>query len=148
MKPLTVLLLLLALALCGPGVVEARPQGVKVLYYSSGMMARVYKNRTNPAFARTGDYVKGMRRRADADCMTAVNWQSRWMLGANVVLVVDLWDAKQKRWERHRCQPVDHQQRRHSTGTTQRLEIDYQTAKSVNMIRNGTTTARIVRVEK
>lgn len=150
MKQIIPIALFLTCVLGSPVAVDAsmRPQGVKVLYYSKGVMARVYRNRTNPAFARTGDYVQGMRLRPDIDGMTAVNWNSRWMLGANVVIVADLWDAKQQRWERYRLQPVDHQQRRHSTGATQRLEVDYGIAQRVNMVRAGTTTARIVRVER
>lgn len=120
-----------------------RPEGIQVLYYSRGVMARVAQNHMNPAFARSGDYVPGMRLRRDADCLTAVNWNSRWMLGANVVLVVDLYDKVQQRWERHRCQASDYQQRRHSTGSRQRLEIDWETAVVVNAVPSN-TVARII----
>jgi hypothetical protein len=94
----------------------------------------------------TGDFVPGLRRRADADCLTAVNWNTRHLVFNNAVLVVDFWDPRQARWERHRCQASDWQQRRHSTGNVQRLEIDWNTAVAVNAVPQN-TVARIVRVE-
>lgn len=145
--------LILLAALLSPlsasgGALGMRPQGIKVLYYSKGVFEKVLKNRTNPTFARTGDYVKGMRLRGDVDCMTAVNYQSRWMLAANVALVVDIYNPVKRTWVRARCQAVDHQQKRHSTGAVQRLELDYATARRAQFTRDGTTTARIIRVEK
>ena len=146
--PVTLFLLVALLSPLVAGGASLKPSGVRVLFYSKGVMAQVYRNRTNPSYARSGDYVRGMRLRKDVDGMTAVNYQSRWMLAANVVIVADIWDSKQKRWERYRLQAVDHQQRRHSTGSTQRLEVEYSIAQRVNMVRAGTTTARIVRVER
>lgn len=128
-------------------VEAAKPPGIQTLFYSKGVMERVFANHMNPRFARTGDYVPTLRRRADADCLVAVNYNSRGWVRQNVVLVIDFWDPVQRRYERHRCQPSDWQQRRHSTDSRQRFEVDWGTAKSVNAVPNN-TTARLVRVER
>jgi hypothetical protein len=125
-----------------------RPSGVKVLYYSPGVMSKVARNRTNPAFARTGDYVRGMKLRKDVDGYVAVNWQSRAWLAQNVVIVADIRNPVTREWVRVRLQPVDHQQARHSTGAVQRLEVGWELAKRLQFTREGTTVARIVRVER
>lgn len=107
--------------------VAAKPRGIQVLYYGPGTMERVF--RAHQTRKGTGDYVPGLRRRADANCLTAVNWNTRHYVFQNRVLVIDLWDAKQGRWERQRCQASDWQQKRHSTGNRQRFEVDYNTAR-------------------
>jgi hypothetical protein len=151
MKRLLPVTLFIALVLLSPLIASgeplSKPPGVRVLFYGKGRMERTFRLHQDPRRAKTGDYIPTLRRRPDADCLTAVNWESRWMLAANVVLVVDFYDPHQKRYERHRCQVADYQQRRHSTGRVQRLEIDYVTAQRVNAVPSN-TTARIVRVEE
>lgn len=137
-------LLLCLLVLWAPLLGAARPHGIRVLYYSKGVMERVFK--VHQTRVGTGDYVPGLTRRKDADCLTAVNWNTRHYVFQNRVLVIDLWDARQKRWERRRCQASDWQQRRHSTGNVQRFEVDWETARAVNMVPQN-TVARLVRVE-
>jgi hypothetical protein len=66
------------------------------------------------------------------------------MVRENVVLVVEVWDPFEREWERHRCQAADWQQRRHSTGSRQRLELDYRTALSASFVRGGKTVSRIL----
>ncbi len=144
---LFVLLVLLS-PLVAAGAPSARPGGVRVLYYSSGVFQRVLRNRTNPAFARTGDYVKGMKLRPDATCMVAVNYNSRGWLAQNLILVVDIYNPVRRVWQRERCQPIDHQQKRHSTGDVQRLEVSWEVAKRAQFTRDGVTTARLIRIER
>jgi hypothetical protein len=128
--------------------VEARkPPGIQTLYYSPNVMERVFRCHMTPGCGDDGDYVPSLRRRADTDCLTAVNFNSRAWVRHNVVLVIDFWDPVQRRYERHRCQASDWQQRGHSTGSRQRFEIDWKTAKSVNAVPSN-TTAKLVRVEE
>lgn len=139
---LSLFLCMAAIAAYLPTEVQARPQGVQVLYYSRGVMERVFH--VHETRRATGDYVPGLYRRHDADGLTAVNYNSRWMIRANVVLVVDLWDRVQQRWERHRLQVSDWQMRRDST-PYQRLEVDWNTAVSAHAV--GTNTvARIIAI--
>lgn len=156
--------LVLSTALLAPAVVPATAQAstitgytpaasvgtVEVLHYAPNVMRRVYENHQNPRFARTGDYVPTLRNRyggpngRDANCLTAVNYRSRWMLRHSIVLVVELWDVKQQRWEKFNCAAADWQKPKDSTGARQRLEVDWYTARAVNMTGNGTTRARII----
>lgn len=136
--------LLCCLLVLWPSVAMAKPRGIQTLFYGPGIMERVF--RAHQTRKGTGDYVPGLHRRADANCLTAVNWNTRHYVFQNRVLVIDLWDARQGRWERQRCQASDWQQRRHSTGSRQRFEVDYQTARRVNMIPQN-TVARLVGVE-
>lgn len=127
------------------GIVPAPSRDtVETLFYGRGVMERTYANHQNPRFDRTGDYVPTLRPRHDANCLTAVNYRSRWMLHKSMVIVVELWDRVEQRWERFNCAAADWQQARHSTGSRQRLEVDWNTAVAVNMTRSGTTRARII----
>ena len=111
----------------------APPARIQTLYYGPGRMERTFEVHMSRN-AAPGDYVPGLYRRRDADCLTAVNWNTRQLVFQNRVLVIDFWDQRQKRWERRRCQASDWQQKRHSTGSRQRFEIDYRTAVSLNML--------------
>lgn len=126
-----------------------RPSGIQTLWYGRGVMEQVAKNHMSPRFKRTGDYVPTLRlTQAELNgCLVAVNWQSRHWVAQNVRLVIDFYDPRQGRWERWVCRPVDWQQRRHSTGSRQRFELDYDTAKAVSAVPNN-TVARLVRVEE
>jgi hypothetical protein len=108
-------------------------------------MERVLAAHMNPRNAGRGDYVPGLRRRAGADCLTAVSWQTRHLVFQNKVLVIDFYDRVQKRWERHNCLAADWQQRRHSTGNRQRFEVDWGTAIAVNAV-PGNTVGRLVAI--
>lgn len=108
-------------------------------------MGRVFGVHASQRSAAHGDYVPGLYRRSDSDCLTAVNYNSRSWVYRNTVLVIDFWDRVQARWERHRCQASDWQMRRDSTGTRQRFEIDYSTALSVHAV-PWNTVARLVSV--
>ena len=146
---------ILALVLClwfaVGGVVEAssRPAGVQVLYYSRGVMERVARCHMTRGCGDGGDYVPTLRLRPDRTGLTAVNWNSRWMVGANVIIVAQLWNPVKRQWGPvERLQPADWQQRRHSTGNRQRLEVDWNTARRAQFTRDGTTVARIIRIER
>jgi hypothetical protein len=146
----TIWLLILMLLLSWPSVAlsaSARPQGIQVLYYNPGLMEGVASKHMSPRFARTGDYVPTMwmTARELGGCLTAVNWQSRHWVAENRVLTIDFWDWREARWERHLCRASDWQQRRHSTGSRQRFEVDYDTARSVNAVPQN-TVARLIAV--
>jgi hypothetical protein len=142
--------MLLGMLLLAPSAptVQALPQGIQTLYYSRGVMGRVAHCHMTPGCG-VGNYVRGMRLRRDADGMTAVNWQSRWMLSANVVLVVKLYDPVYRVWRGpYRLQVTDYQQQRHSTGNRQRLEVNWEIARAAHFTGNGTTVAQILRIER
>lgn len=125
------------------------PSGIQVLFYSPNVMERTARNHMSPRFKRTGDYVPTLRLTPSEmnGCLVAVNWNSRHWVAQNVRLTIDFWDRGQGRWERHVCRAVDWQQRRHSTGSRQRFELDYDTARAVNAVPNN-TVARLIGVSK
>lgn len=149
MKQIIPIALFLTCVLGSPVAVDAsmRPQGTKVLYYSSGVMERTFANHQNPRFKATGDYVPGLYRRKDANCLTAVSWKSRHLVQQNAVLVLDLYNPVKRVWLRVRCQASDWQQKRHAT-PYERYEVDYRTAQKAQFTRQGTTVARLVRIEQ
>lgn len=143
---LFVLLVLLS-PLVAAGAPSARPGGIQTLWYGKGKMEQAARNHLNPRFRKTGDYVPTLRlTSAELDgCLVAVNWNSRHWVAQNRRLTIDFYDPRQGRWERHVCRAVDWQQRKHSTGSRQRFELDYDTGVQVNAVPNN-TVARIVKI--
>jgi hypothetical protein len=119
-------------------------ENIRTIFYSRGVMERVARNHMNPRFPE-GDYVPTLRltEQEMGGCLTAVNWRSRHWVRDNQPLIIDFWDRVDRRWERHRCRAVDWQKRQDSTGQTQRFELDYDTALSVNAVPQN-TIARLV----
>lgn len=148
LRAMVAMLFAFSVDLAGASPVANRPAGVKTLYYSDGVMSRVARCHMTPGCG-VGNYVPSMRLRSDRTCLTAVNYNSRWMLGANVIIVARFWNPRTQRWGPvERCQAADYQQRRHSTGSVQRLELDYATALRNGFVRDGTTVAQILRIER
>ncbi len=147
--PVTAFLLV---TLLSPLLVSAstvsRPQGIRTLFYSKGVMERVARNHQNPRFP-PGDYVPTLRLTPAElrGCLVAVNWQSRAWVAQNTRLTIDFWHPRRRVWVRKVCRPADWQQQRHSTGSRQRFELDYETAVEVGAYPNN-TVARLVRVER